>query len=439
MGFYFRKSVRIGPVRLNLSKSGVGISTGIKGFRYGVRPGGRSYLHAGRHGFYVREELTQPPRRTNSQVTSEPTLNYVSVVASDLAKTSPSELDDLLSESYAWTRWDFAVGITATIISAIALLIGPLLSAVAFGVGVAATAYVGWWEMRRRTVYIDFQLEGTARHAFERIVSSANCLASCACIWTLRDSTALTTRHDRKSHAGASELVNRRPAQIGEGVPPWVETDVSLPTINATNVTVYFLPNGLFVYDHTGIAHVDYKQLTIATRLIQFIEDHPPSDARVVGQTWQFPNKDGGPDRRYANNRQIPVCRFGEVELRSNLGFLLLLQTSKDSAANDFETNFKQAVVAIRSTEGDSPYGCDPIVSVNPERYVSPFVVFWYRVRGFSPLLLVLVRRCDALLKKAAGDGNRLIHAYFRVLALIVALLVVGPAFYWIFRLIIDR
>jgi len=33
VGFYLRKSLSVGPFRFNLSKSGVGLSTGIKGFR----------------------------------------------------------------------------------------------------------------------------------------------------------------------------------------------------------------------------------------------------------------------------------------------------------------------------------------------------------------------------------------------------------------------
>jgi len=33
MGFRFRKSINIGPLRINLSKSGVGFSLGVKGFR----------------------------------------------------------------------------------------------------------------------------------------------------------------------------------------------------------------------------------------------------------------------------------------------------------------------------------------------------------------------------------------------------------------------
>ena len=33
MGFYIRKSVKAGPFRFNLSKSGLGVSTGVPGFR----------------------------------------------------------------------------------------------------------------------------------------------------------------------------------------------------------------------------------------------------------------------------------------------------------------------------------------------------------------------------------------------------------------------
>ena len=43
MGFYYRKSVRLGPFRVNLSKSGVGYSLGGKGFRTGVSSRGRRY------------------------------------------------------------------------------------------------------------------------------------------------------------------------------------------------------------------------------------------------------------------------------------------------------------------------------------------------------------------------------------------------------------
>lgn len=42
MGFRFRKSVNIGPLRINFSKSGVGFSVGVKGFRVGRSAKGKT-------------------------------------------------------------------------------------------------------------------------------------------------------------------------------------------------------------------------------------------------------------------------------------------------------------------------------------------------------------------------------------------------------------
>ena len=43
MGFSYRKSVRLGPFRINASKSGVGWSVGTKAVRTTVTPSGRRY------------------------------------------------------------------------------------------------------------------------------------------------------------------------------------------------------------------------------------------------------------------------------------------------------------------------------------------------------------------------------------------------------------
>lgn len=43
MGFYYRKSVGVGPFRVNIGKSGVGYSLGGRGFRTGVSSTGRKY------------------------------------------------------------------------------------------------------------------------------------------------------------------------------------------------------------------------------------------------------------------------------------------------------------------------------------------------------------------------------------------------------------
>ncbi len=57
MGFFIRKSVRLGPVRFNLAKSGIGASIGVRGLRVGQDARGRGYVSGGRGGLYFRESL----------------------------------------------------------------------------------------------------------------------------------------------------------------------------------------------------------------------------------------------------------------------------------------------------------------------------------------------------------------------------------------------
>jgi hypothetical protein len=62
MPFYLRKAIGVGPFRFNLSKSGLGLSVGVKGLRFGVGPRG-NYIHAGRGGLYYRASLNPAGHR----------------------------------------------------------------------------------------------------------------------------------------------------------------------------------------------------------------------------------------------------------------------------------------------------------------------------------------------------------------------------------------
>jgi Protein of unknown function (DUF4236) len=58
MGLFFRKSIGFGPVRVNLSKRGVGLSVGIPGLRVGTQAGRKGlYVRGGTHGVYFRQRV----------------------------------------------------------------------------------------------------------------------------------------------------------------------------------------------------------------------------------------------------------------------------------------------------------------------------------------------------------------------------------------------
>lgn len=63
MGWNFRRSVNLGPLRINASKSGIGYSIGGRGFRIGKDSKGRTYTAASLPGtgIYRRDYQKKPP------------------------------------------------------------------------------------------------------------------------------------------------------------------------------------------------------------------------------------------------------------------------------------------------------------------------------------------------------------------------------------------
>src|SRR5207253_9463511 len=87
MSFYLKKSLRFGPLRFNLSKSVVGVSAGVKGFRVGTGPRG-NYIHAGRGGLYYRSTLSPRP------VTPTPTPTVQSEMLTEIESSDVSAMRD---------------------------------------------------------------------------------------------------------------------------------------------------------------------------------------------------------------------------------------------------------------------------------------------------------------------------------------------------------
>ena len=67
MGLFLRKSIKFGPLRFNLSKSGIGVSAGIKGARISTGPRG-TQLNVGRKGIYYRKQLAGSARRGEGRI-----------------------------------------------------------------------------------------------------------------------------------------------------------------------------------------------------------------------------------------------------------------------------------------------------------------------------------------------------------------------------------
>src|SRR5687768_17241805 len=99
MGWYIRKGFSLGPLRLNLSRSGMGASLGVRGARIGVGPRG-SYVHVGRGGLYYRQSLDPRPSlsRTPSEPTPAPVEALQEIESGDIGQMVDVSSADLLEE-----------------------------------------------------------------------------------------------------------------------------------------------------------------------------------------------------------------------------------------------------------------------------------------------------------------------------------------------------
>ena len=129
---------------------------------------------------------------------------------------------------------------------------------------------------------------------------------------------------------------------LGYRFPVAVTSNITPPALHVGKQVIYFLPDVALVEDGRQVGAVGYADLSIIWQESNFIEEGPlPTDAQVVGQTWKHPNKSGGPDRRFKNNRQIPICRYEAMHFMSRSGVNELVEFSKTGVARPFASALK--------------------------------------------------------------------------------------------------
>ena len=349
MGFYIKKSIRVGPMRFNLSKSGVGISIGIKGFRFGTGPRG-NYIHMGAGGIYYRASLSpniHPSARNNiphvheynlpqHNQTHAPLEEIESSHITQIVDSSSRELlDELNGKRKKFRVWPLIA----------ALLLGMLFygysekwpewslyTALLGGLVFTIIAYN--YDQLRKTTVLFYDFDKDMESSYQKLHESASKLASCSKIWHIEASGSV---YDPKYHAGASNLIRRKVTSISKAKPPFLKTNIETIAIIVGRQILHFFPDRVLVYDHDGVGAVSYNQLFINVGNSQFIESDPvPHDAMIVGKTWRYVNKTGGPDRRFKDNKEIPVCLYQNLSFTSHTGLNELLQLSKIGYGEEF-------------------------------------------------------------------------------------------------------
>jgi hypothetical protein len=374
MGLSFRKSIKAGPFRFNLSGSGIGVSVGVPGFRVGTGPRG-NYVSISAGGFTYRQSLGQlggnAPAQTPSfsearqEFSPAPGDEYIpsgsstvaplKVIASgdvgQLSDTDSASLVDEINGKRAkipvWylplvllgAVWWTVTG-TAGESGLSPLVTGAFIAA--FLVVLTATFWLYMWDAARRSTVIFYDFDEQAERVYEEVVSAFSVMQSCRGAWHVLASGRVL---DGRYNAGAGHTITRKTAILSKGGVTHVKCNIDVPWLSAGKKAFYFYPDRVFITEGSRVAVCKYDSLTLSTQLTRFIEDGVvPSDSKVVGHTWRFVNKNGTPDRRFNNNRQLPIAQYEELHLSSAQGVQELYQLSNVGTAAAFVRTVSQLV-----------------------------------------------------------------------------------------------
>ncbi|WP_083876993.1 DUF4236 domain-containing protein [Ideonella sp. B508-1] len=366
MGVTFSKSIRFGAVRFNFSGSGIGVSAGIPGLRIGAGPRG-AYISGGVGGFRYRKSLgarsspvstvgtparppsTTPAEAPTPQLHDGPSPTVVGTVehnAKDVLELADSNGDALLQsmneQRSRQALWPFA---------AVGLFVAFLLfrnmgqswpTAVHLVVAGLFAVIVGWVKWRdgvQRLTVLFFEPDAKSCQVFEQLTASTRTAAEAR---KLRSVANTAQYADTKYTGGAAQGLKFEEASFSVGQPPGVASNVDVPLLRAGRTLLAFFPDRVLAFQGKSVGAIDYHRLEVASRPSQFIEHESlPSDARVIEHTWQYVNKKGGPDKRFKNNRQLPVCAYNALHLSTPDGLDLRFMASKEGCFDAFAQTVK--------------------------------------------------------------------------------------------------
>lgn len=337
MGFRYRKSINLGGgFRINLSKSGIGYSWGVKGYRVTKTakgttrrtvsiPGtGISYVHEtgknsrGDSGRGTNPANQQPVKAIDNN--HYDTQNIVNNVATSMVSEG---LEDMLTSASKALKLNkmATIGLWITVIWGFGFPV-MFLFAAAF---LALKIYV----KTKGTIDLDYYIDADQQSVVDERMKPMIKITECAKVWRIMQTSKVI---DRKYTSGASDTVSRIACKATTFPPFPFKANLQVASFKSGKETLLFLPDKLFIMQGSKIGALNYSDIDSNARTTRFVESEGvPRDTQVVGQTWRYVNKSGGPDRRFKDNRQLPICLYGELELSSTSGLNTVIMFSNSN------------------------------------------------------------------------------------------------------------
>lgn len=371
MGFRFRKSFKIMPgVRLTLSPRGISSSFGIPGARITVgRRGITGTVGIPGTGLSYSHKLAGTSKGSRSRSPSNPTywapptvpaqsipaqvpkgIQIASAPIGQLTSPNLQQLRQMIKDADR-QREEIRVEVASVrkamqaiekklkwldlpVINAVLNKRREALRAEATELRESVNELNEW--MRDSLVEAEFILPPSVSQSFQLVMVAFEKLRYSHAIW---DVTYAENIDRSVSRSAASSQVRRYivKAETSESE-SLVYAGKSLRLQNQNGEDFQFYPGVLLMESSKGeFALIDYLTINVDFGTTRFVEDERvPNDAKVVGSTWHKVNKDGSPDRRFAQNFEIPIVEYGFLRFTSPLGLYEEFLVSNAQLALEF-------------------------------------------------------------------------------------------------------
>lgn len=313
MGWRYRKSINLGGgFRINLSKSGIGYSWGVKGYRVTKTATGqtrRTYSIPGTGISYIETppKNSVPPKiqaEEKRAITIGKTTYYTSENLDEMSRN-----DIVLKKIKDIHTLNYIANILCMLI--VSLPIGLIIKLI--------IAIYG-------KINLEYEFDSYSKEKYNSLNTIITEMKKNTKMWRVNTSVR---NADIKYSSGASNSITRNIINIFKGTPWYIKSNIDIYYIADGSKKIYLTPDRIIVLNGFKVLGCKYNNLDFNLFNSRFVEDGiVPKDTKIISYTWRYVNKDGGPDKRFNNNRQLPICDYGGLEVTSDDGINFRMQCS---------------------------------------------------------------------------------------------------------------
>ncbi len=360
MGWRYRKSINLGGgFRINLSKSGIGYSWGFPGYRHTYSANGtqrKTYSIPGTGISYVESY----GNRRNNSGTGGQNYNYnhdTKLITGTTTYYQNSNInnmgkgDEILKAINKLRTIDIIANICLVMI-------------VLFPIGIILKILISQkWKLD-----LTYEMDDINQKKFNALNEFLCELKNNRKLWQIGSSIRV---YNTKYNAGAGNNVSRTSISLVKKMPWYINHNIDIYCLKLKNEKIFFTPDRMLIFKNIGgVGCRKYNDMVAGFSTTNFVEtEMVPRDAEIVRYTWRYVNKSGGPDKRFNNNRRIPVCKYGEISLESEDGINILLECSNHNLMYSIQDKFTEFMNYHNKIISAKGYKEEYVLDDNEESY----------------------------------------------------------------------